>query len=168
MEVFFLRHGPTEPKANWRGDDIERPLSAQGRLVVSEVAAMLAEQKINPELVLTSPYVRARATAQIVAERLGLLDRVAVEPRLIPGFGLRQLSKVLQDHANRSSIVLVGHGPDLSQVVRAVTGGRLVIHKAGIAQVEIRDPKALEGRLISLLVPAPIEPGGDSADDSDS
>ena len=168
MEVFFLRHGAAEPKADWSGDDIERPLSAEGRLVVAEVAAALVEHKLRVELVLTSPYVRTRQTAHIVAERLGMLDKVVVDKRLIPGFGLRQLSKVLHDHADSKSMLLVGHGPDFSQVVHALTGGRLIIRRAGVAQVEIPDLKALEGRLISLLVPAPIQPMDESAGDADS
>lgn len=168
MEVFFLRHGAAEPKADWSGDDIERPLSAEGRLVVAEVATSLVEHKLRVELVLTSPYDRTRQTAHIVAERLGMLDKVTVDKRLIPGFGLRQLSKVLHDHADCKSILLVGHGPDFSQVVRALTDGRLTIRRAGVAQVEIPDLKALEGRLISLLVPAPIQSRDESAGDADS
>jgi phosphohistidine phosphatase len=125
MEVFFLRHGAAEPKANWSGDDIERPLSAEGRLVVAEVATSLVEHKLRVELVLISPYVRTRQTAHIVAERLGMLDEVTVDKRLVPGFGLRQLRKVLHDHTDCKSILLVGHGPDFSQVVCALTGGQL-------------------------------------------
>jgi phosphohistidine phosphatase len=168
MEVFFLRHGPAEPKANWSGDDIERPLSAEGRLIVAEVAASLVEHKPRVELVLTSPYDRTRQTAHIVAERLGMLDKVTVDKRLIPGFGLRQLSKVLHDHADRRSILMVGHGPDFTQVVRALTGGHLTIRKAGVAQVEIPDPHVLKGRLLSLIVPAPIQPEDESASNADS
>jgi phosphohistidine phosphatase len=168
MEVFFLRHGPAEPKATWSGDDIERPLSAEGRLLVGEVAASLAEHKLQVDLVLTSPYDRTRQTAHIVAERLGMLDKVVVDKRLIPGFGLRQLSKVLHDHTDCESILLVGHGPDFSQVVRALTGGHLTIRKAGVAQVEIPDPQAPKGRLISLVVPAPIQSKDESASDADN
>ena len=168
MELFFLRHGPAEPKANWSGDDIERPLSAEGRLVVAEVAASLAEHQIHPELVLTSPYDRTRQTAHIVAERLGMLDKVMVDARLIPGFGLRQLAKVLHDHADRKSILLVGHGPDFTQVVRSLTDGHLTIRKAGVAQVEMPDLQALKGRLISLVVPAPIQPEDESSSEASS
>jgi len=168
MELFLIRHGPAEVKADWSGDDVERPLSAEGRLIVAEVAAALANHQVQPELVLTSPYDRTRQTAQIVAERLGMPDKVIADTRLIPGFGLRQLGKVLHDHADCKSILLVGHGPDLSQVVRALTGGRVTIRKAGVAQVEITDLQALEGRLISLLVPAPIQSFDESAGDADS
>lgn len=157
MEVFFLRHGPAEPKADWSGDDIERPLSAEGRLVVMELAASLAGQKLGFDRLLTSPYKRAQETAHIVAARLGIPDRVSVDRRLIPGFGLRQFGKILQDHADAARLMLVGHGPDLTDVVRTITGGRLTIRKAGVAQVELPDPALLKGKLLSLIVPAPLD-----------
>ncbi len=163
MELFFLRHGPAEPKDNWAGDDEERPLSAAGELLVAEVAATLARQHVAPDLILTSPYRRARQTAYIVAERLGMSDRVKVDSRLMPGFGVKQLGKILHDYSDRQSLLLVGHGPDLGQVVRNLTGGRLTIRKAGVAQVEVMEPAAIKGRLLSLLVPAPIEPEDESA-----
>jgi phosphohistidine phosphatase SixA len=54
MELFFLRHGPAEPKDDWTGDDEERPHSAAGELLVSEVAATLARQHVAPDLIHTS------------------------------------------------------------------------------------------------------------------
>ncbi len=168
MDLFFVRHGPAEPKVNWSGDDLERPLSAEGRLIVEEVAARLAQYRMRPERVVTSPYVRARQTARILAERLGLADRVVVDARLIPGFGLRQLGKLLSEHTDSQGLMLVGHGPDVTQVVRALTGGRLTIRKAGVAQVEVPDPEVLKGRLLSLLVPTPLPQEDALAGDSDS
>lgn len=168
MEVFFFRHGPAEAKANWSGDDIERPLSVEGRQVVTEVAASLVGHQPPVERILTSPYDRTRQTAHIVAEHLGLTDKVITDKRLIPGLSLRRLGKLLQDHAECKSILLVGHGPDFTEVVCALTSGRLTIRKAGVAQVEITDLRALKGRLISLVVPSPIPSKDEAAGDTDN
>jgi phosphohistidine phosphatase SixA len=65
-------------------------------------------------------------------------------------------------------MILVGHGPDFTQVVGALTGGRLAIRKAGVAQVEIPDLQALKGRLLSLIVPAPIRAEDEPASDTDN
>lgn len=158
MDLLLVRHGAAEPKADWSGDDTERPLSALGRLQVGDVAVSLGRLTVHPDLVVTSPYLRARQTADIVANHLGIADRVVVDPRLTPGFGTRQLSKILRSHGECRSIVLVGHEPDLGEVVRALTGGgHVAIRKAAVAQVDLTSPEDLKGRLVALIVPMAID-----------
>jgi phosphohistidine phosphatase len=158
MHLLLLRHGPAEPKNDWRGDDAERPLSTEGRLQVKDVAASLARQAVRPDVILTSPYVRARQTAQIFAEVHGLADVIKPDERLAPGFGARQLSKVLRNCADCKTVMLVGHEPDLSDLVRALTGGgRIAIRKAAVAHVDLPDPRDMKGRLVALIVPAALD-----------
>lgn len=165
MQLLFLRHGAAEPKTDWP-DDEQRPLSAEGRLLVADLACSLPRLKTRPDLVLTSPLMRARQTAEIVVECLAAQDRLVIDKRLAPGFGMKQLEKVLRDYAENAVVMLVGHEPDLSELVRDLTGGgRVSIRKGGLAQVEVPDPKVMKGRLIALLVPAP--PNADAAPDSD-
>lgn len=168
MQLLFLRHGPAEPKNDWRGDDEERPLSAQGRQLVSEVACSLPKQRTLPELILTSPLARARQTAEIVGQCLDLSEKVVVDKRLAPGFSEKHLEKVLREHAECRVLMLVAHDPDVSELVRDLTGaGRLSVRKGGLAQIDLPDPKVLKGRLISLLVPTPADPQT-AAGDADS
>lgn len=165
MQLLFLRHGPTGPKSEWTGDDEERPLSNQGSLLVSDVAGSLPRLKTRPELVLTSPLVRARQTAEIVAKCLGAPEKVIVDKRLAPGFGMKHLEKLVRDYGDNEVLMLVGHDPDFSDIVRSLTGGgRLSIRKGGLAQVEIPDHKVMKGRLLALLVPAPANPDGGAPD----
>lgn len=168
MQLLFLRHGPAEPKSEWRGDEVERPLTAEGRLLVTQVGWSLPKQHMVPELILTSPLARARQTAEIVAECLDLADRLLVDKRLAPDFGAKHLEKVLREHADCTVLMLVAHDPDISELVRTLTGAaRLSVRKGGLAQVEVPDPKVLKGRLIALLVPTPANPQA-SASDGDS
>ncbi len=158
MDLFFLRHGPAEPKSDWHGDDEDRPLTTEGKLLVTEVACSLILQRLPPELILTSPLARARQTAEIAAECLQAPDKVVVDKRLAPGFGQKQLEKLLRDNAERKVLMLVGHDPDITELVRDLTGaGRLSVRKGGLALVQLPDPKVLKGRLISLLVPTPAD-----------
>lgn len=158
MQLLFLRHGPAEPKDGWSGDDEDRPLSVHGKLLVADVARSLPRLGTRPDLILTSPLVRARQTAEIVGECLGVLDKVLLDKRLAPGFGLKHLEKVMRDFAETGVLMLVGHDPDLSELVRSVTGGgRLSVRKGGLAQVEVPNPKVMKGRLLALLVPAPVD-----------
>ncbi len=157
MHLLLLRHGPAEPKSDWKGEDADRPLSPEGRLQVKDVAASLARLTVTPDLILTSPYVRARETAQIVADHFAMADRLAADERLAPGFGAKQLGKVLRAHDDCKTLVLVGHEPDLSELVRTLTGGgRVAIRKAAVAQVDLEDPREIKGRLVALIVPAAL------------
>ncbi len=154
MQLLLLRHGPAEPKSHWKGADAERPLSAEGCLQVKDVAASLAKLTVCPDLILTSPYARARETAEIVAGCCNIPDRLMPDERLAPGFGTKQLAKLLKAHGDRKVLVLVGHEPDLSDLVRTLTGGgRVAIRKAAVAQIHLPDPSELKGRLVALIVP---------------
>ncbi len=165
MQLLFLRHGPTEPKNEWTGSDEERPLSDQGSLLVGDVASSLPRLNTRPELIITSPLLRARQTAEIVGKCLGAPEKVIVDKRLGPGFGLKQLEKIVREYAGHGVLMLVGHDPDFSDVVRALTGGgRLSIRKGGLAQVEIPDHKVMKGKLLALLVPAPAVPDASGID----
>jgi phosphohistidine phosphatase len=155
MQLLFLRHGPAEPKSAWTGEDEHRPLSSEGRLLVADIACSLPRLKTRPDLIVTSPLMRARQTAEIVGECLAAPDQVVVDKRLAPGFGLKQLEKVIRDHADADVLMLVAHDPDLSELVRDLTGGgRVSIRKGGLAQVEVPDQKEMKGRLLALLIPA--------------
>ncbi len=159
MHLLFLRHGPAESKNEWSGDDDDRPLSAHGKLVVTDVACSLPRLAARPEIILTSPLARARQTAEIASECLEARDHVIVDKRLAPGFDLKHLEKLVRDHGDPEVLMLVGHDPDFSDIVRALTGGgRLAIRKGGLAQVELPNPKVMKGRLVSLLVPVPANP----------
>jgi phosphohistidine phosphatase len=154
MQVCFVRHGPAEPRGEWDGDDFERPLTTDGRQLVAEVAAAILGRGPSPDVILTSPLVRARQTAGILAECLGIPDRLAVDKRLAPGFGPEQLLKILRDNSKRSVLVLVGQEPDLTLTISKLVGrSRIALKRAGVAQVEVVDPKVLKGRLVGLLSP---------------
>jgi phosphohistidine phosphatase len=159
MQLLFLRHGSAEPKNEWSGDDDDRPLSAQGQLTVTDVGRSLPRLAPRPDLILTSPLARARETAEIACECLDVQDKVVIEKRLAPGFELKHLEKIVREHADREVLMLVGHDPDCSELVRELTGGgRLSIRKGGLAQVELPNPKVMKGRLVSLLVPVSVNP----------
>jgi phosphohistidine phosphatase len=167
MQLLFLRHGPAESKNEWTGDDEDRPLTGHGKLLVSDMACSLPRLNTRPNVVVTSPLARAQQTAEIVARCLGDSVKVVTDKRLAPGFGMKQLEKVIRDHDEVECLMLVGHDPDFSEVVRALTGGRLSVRKGGLAHVELPDPKFMKGRLVALLVPAAsgTEPAGSPGGD---
>lgn len=155
MELYFLRHGPAG-SMSWHGDDdSQRPLTAEGRDVVARVADGLAGMKLDVDRIVSSPYVRAAETAELIAKRLGVSDSLRADDRLAAGMDLPELREVLRDHGDGRSLMLVGHEPDFSTLVGELTGGsRVRLKKAGIARVDVDGPDASDGVLVWLIPPS--------------
>ena len=148
MQLYFLRHG----EAGWPGwtkPDDERPLTDFGKKEVRQVAKFLNSLKVKPGLIVTSPLPRAVQTAEVAAEQLK--TKLRQDEALEPGFGVSELRIVLKRHRSKV-LMLVGHEPDFSSVISALTGASLKVSKAGVALVDI-DPEAQEGRLLWLFPP---------------
>jgi phosphohistidine phosphatase len=159
MELYFLRHGEAGKKDEWDGDDAERPLSKDGIARMKQEASAIAGLDLGLELIVTSPLVRARQTADIVARELHLRESLVIDDRLAPGFGRDALVQVLKKHAGRTSLMLVGHDPDFSETIAAcIGGGRVECKKGGFARVDIDDPASLRGTLIWLVPPRVLAP----------
>jgi phosphohistidine phosphatase len=156
MDVYFFRHGDAGAAGAWKGRDEERPLSKAGAAQIEGEAAAMARLRVHVDMILTSPHLRARQTAEIVARRLHQLDSLASEERLAPGFGPAQLEKILAEHRDRAALLLVGHEPDFSKVISACAGGaRVTCGKGSLARVIIDDAASLQG-ILAWLVPAEV------------
>jgi phosphohistidine phosphatase len=152
--VHFLRHGLAEDRETWSGDDSLRPLTEKGKKKLAMLAGVLRDLNLNLDLILTSPYLRAFQTAEIVAQELGTPGILVEDSRLEPGFSEQELAAILNDHSDARSIMVVGHEPDFSETVSAlIGGGRLVFKKAGLACVEMISLSPPQGELIWLIPP---------------
>jgi phosphohistidine phosphatase len=151
MELYFLRHGDYAKKPGLK--DAECPLSEQGIELMEREAAFMARLGVRPDLVLTSPLLRARQTAEIVARGLGLAGAHVVEARLGPGFGSKALEDILLERRDCAALMLVGHAPDLADAISACTGGGVEMKKGSLARVDIGNPRSLSGSLAWLLPP---------------
>lgn len=146
MRLYLLRHGEAD-WPNWEGEDDDRPLTKAGRKEMHKVGEFLARLKAKVDVVLTSPLPRASQTADIAAEHLKV--RVHEESLLAPGFRATSLATIRRKYPQQV-LMLVGHEPDFSEVVAAVTGGKVKFAKAGVALVELTGRK---GRLLWLFPP---------------
>jgi phosphohistidine phosphatase len=137
MEIWLLRHAAAEDRAE-SGRDPDRKLTEDGHKRAREVARGLAELEPGIELILTSPYQRARQTAEPVARALRLTSKLRETQALEPhGDPQEILDEVRAEHAE--GILLVGHEPHLGALL-----GRLVSGRAGL---EIPMKKAAVARL---------------------
>jgi len=148
MQLYFLRHGEAD-WPGWTKPDDERPLTDFGKKEVRQVGRFLNRLKVKPGLVVTSPLPRALQTAEIAAGQLK--TKLRQDEALEPGFGISELSTLLKRHHSKV-LMLVGHEPDFSSVISALTGGFLKMSKAGVALIDI-DPETEKGRLLWLFPP---------------
>lgn len=154
MKLYFLRHAIAADRATWKGADSERPLTANGRLRATAVAAAIARMGLKIDRLLTSPSRRARQTAEILAKRCALEDQLFVEDRLAPGFNRTRLEAILEARSSASSMLLVGHEPDFSDTIGQLIGGsRLVFKKSGLARVDVDASSPPRGFLVWLAPP---------------
>jgi phosphohistidine phosphatase len=148
MQLYFLRHGEAD-WPGWSKPDDERPLTDFGKKEVRQVAKFLNRLKVKPDLIVTSPLPRALQTAEAAAEQLK--TKLRQEEALEPGFGISELRTVLERHRSKV-LMLVGHEPDFTSVISALTGASLKLSKAGVALIDI-DPETEKGRLLWLFPP---------------
>lgn len=148
MQLYFLRHGEAD-WPGWTKPDDERPLTDFGKKEVRQVAKFLNRLKVKPDLIVTSPLPRASQTAEVAAEELK--TKLRQDEAIEPGFGISELSTVLKRHRSKA-LMLVGHEPDFSSVISALTGGFVKMSKAGVALIDI-DPETEKGRLLWLFPP---------------
>ena len=137
MEIWLLRHAAAEERAE-SGRDADRALSEDGHRRAKAVASGLAELKPGIELILTSPYRRARQTAEPVARALRLNAQLRETEALEPSSDPEEILGELRE-GPAQVILLVGHEPHLGALL-----GRLVSGRAGL---EIPMKKAALARL---------------------
>jgi phosphohistidine phosphatase len=129
MLLFLVRHGHAE-----QGDPDElRPLSERGREEARATAAQLAGHPTPPAVVLTSPLLRARQTAEQIAQAAGV--ELQVDDRLAPGLTAEVLLTTLD--RKDGPVAVVGHQPDFSEVAFELTGADPGFPTGGVAEVEL-------------------------------
>lgn len=161
MNLYFLRHGIAierdDPQAH---DDDERFLTPRGVKRVRQAAGGLRALGIPFDAILTSPAVRARQTAEIVAAKLQHESELQELMDLRPESTVEHLLFGLHRLATKEHLLLVGHEPLLSRTVaRLLTGEKdnsldLSLKKAGLCHVEIDQlPPTKPGTLHFWLTP---------------
>lgn len=129
MRVYLCRHAEAAP-----GEPDElRALTEQGREQSLRLAERLAASTPIPVLVVTSPLLRARQTAAVIAARLSI--EVMVDTRLAPGATADSLQELVGGLG--SPLAAVGHQPDCSEIVNALTGHDPEFPVAGMAILEL-------------------------------
>lgn len=127
MRVFLVRHAEAKPG---EPDDL-RPLTDSGRAAARALADRLAREQ--PASVLCSPLLRARETAQAIARAAGL--DAEPDERLAPGATAETLAEAVTGRG--ATVVAVGHQPDCSEIVHALTGRKVSFGPGDVQELEL-------------------------------
>ena len=158
MELVFLRHGVAANREDWKGDDADRPLTADGADRTKEVVRGLKALKIKPDVILSSPLLRARETAEIAKKGLITDAKVELAEELTPDASPDRLIVRLADLAGKPVVLCVGHEPHISTTISMMVSGKTAasfeMKKAGVCCIRFTGiPKAGAGSVLWLLPP---------------
>jgi phosphohistidine phosphatase len=152
VELCLLRHASAADRETWDAPDELRPLTEKGRRQSERLGRLLAAAGFAPDAVLASPLVRARETAEIVADVLGV--PVRLEPRLGEPLDLATIEAILDDAGSPRRPLLVGHDPDFSELVSELVGGSpIFMRKGALARIDVERPLEPGSGDLRWLVP---------------
>ncbi|MCB1022100.1 MAG: phosphohistidine phosphatase SixA [Acidobacteria bacterium] len=137
MRLYVLRHGIAEDGAGM--PDSQRQLTGEGREKLRKVMRQASTAGLQPDFIISSPYVRARQTAAIAVEELGFRGEVSESELLVPYASPHQTWEMLRERRHAAQTLVVGHNPHLSELLCLLTGahaGAFEMKKAGLACLE--------------------------------
>jgi phosphohistidine phosphatase len=165
MELYILRHGKAEKSIPEEKSDGDRLLTRTGKDEIKKIGCWLRDSGVIFDSIATSPLARAFGTAEILAYETRFPRKPDVWDCLRPGANPLLLDNALQSAGPNSVILIVGHEPMLSALVSTMIGDegpvRIAMKKGGLAIIDrIQRDTPLKGRLLLLIDPAWIYPGG--------
>lgn len=143
MELYLLRHAEAVPHGDAAFDrDSDRPLTADGEKRMRRVAAGMRQLDLAADPILSSPFVRARQTAEIAAQALTAMDKLTLTDSLAAdGDPAGLIAEIQRHYRSAKSILLVGHEPYLSGLISQLLTGHdtlsLNFRKAALAKLTV-------------------------------
>jgi phosphohistidine phosphatase len=134
VRLVLLRHATAAPRGSSDHPDSERPLVPEGEAEARHAGRALRRLGMARIPIVTSPFARAAGTARLAAAELE--SEVKVDPALEPGFGPDELRRLVRGR-NDDALLLVGHDPDFSELVGALSGARVRLPKCGAAAIDL-------------------------------
>ncbi|HEY9784249.1 MAG TPA: phosphohistidine phosphatase SixA [Candidatus Obscuribacterales bacterium] len=159
MKIYLMRHATAVERIGGAIlNDSQRPLTDEGKEETKAVASALKRLNTKPDLVVASPLVRAKQTAEIILEVLGAREELKTTGALAPGGTSTEIFKYLQQFDNYEDIFLVGHEPDVGRIAADLIWARPEVNipfkKAGVIRVDTADlPPSWPGTLKWFLTP---------------
>jgi phosphohistidine phosphatase len=139
-ELYLVRHGVAEERSVKWPDDSKRPLTSDGMSKMKKSSRGLARVGVRIDVVLSSPLIRTRQTADILSAELDGHPTIVNLESLAPGATYPALVADLEKHARKATrIALVGHEPGIGELAARLIGSRHPIEfkKGSIARIDV-------------------------------
>ena len=167
MNLYILRHAKAGERSARFPNDSKRPLTSDGEKEMFRVAKGMRQMELKFNLILSSPFVRAKQTAEIVAD-VFKSNKLRLSENLASGADARNLiGELNDDYPSLKNILLVGHEPDLSKLISRLSAGdeKLSVNfkKSGLCKLTVGDLRF--GRCATLewlLTPGQLERMGNA------
>ena len=165
MEIYVVRHGIAIDRADPKSPaDPERYLTEEGIEKTKRVAAAVGTLCATPDLLFSSPYVRATQTAEIFAAALDYpKPKIRRTDLLLPGSEPSLFFRELAKDKQTSTLFVFGHAPQLDDLIAAALGAKQHItslKKAGVALIELKRVSPPNGQLVWLAPPKLLRRAG--------
>lgn len=161
--LYLLRHA----KSSWKDAslrDFDRRLKGRGRVAAEQIGKRLAAEKPLPALVVCSPAVRTRETAEIVLKHSHIKVDLTFERRIYEA-SLRDLLHVVSEIPDRKeAVMMIGHNPGFEELVAYLSGEHRQMPTCALAKIRLdvgswKDIKAGEGTLAWFITPKELPEG---------
>jgi phosphohistidine phosphatase len=138
LELYLVRHGIAEDRGEEWPDDSKRPLTSGGISKLRKEARGLAALDLTFDQIVTSPLVRTRQTADVLAEVLKGKPPVATSDALAPAGTPAAVIQEIVRHARKARVALVGHEPNLGELAAQLIGAKapLAFKKGGVCRID--------------------------------
>ncbi|MFZ5911677.1 MAG: phosphohistidine phosphatase SixA [Chloroflexota bacterium] len=157
MNLYLMRHAIAEARDDSAyPDDSQRPLSAPGRRKMVKIASGLKELGLGFDLILSSPSLRARETAEIMAKRFGLKDHLVFTDHLSPLGHADQLIAEIRAQYTVEHLLLVGHEPYMSSLASMLLAGNgsveITMKKGGLCCLSVAELRYAQCAVLEYLL----------------
>jgi phosphohistidine phosphatase len=156
FELYLIRHGVAAERGENYPDDTKRPLTNEGVQKLRKEARALVALDVTLDVILTSPLVRTRQTAEVVAAAFRTPPPIMVMISLAPAAAHNAIIEELSKHHRRHRIALVGHEPGIGELAGRLIGSRrpLEFKKGSMCRIDVAAlPPAGPGQLRWFLTP---------------
>lgn len=142
MKLYLVRHAIADDMTGYEDDSL-RPLTAKGREKMKRIVTALKELGVQPELIVSSPYLRASQTASILAKGLKYKEELLYSDFLVPMGEPSDMIGEINEKFSVDELMLVGHEPNISSLASVLLAGNtdlsINFKKGGVCCLSVDD-----------------------------